>query len=72
MIEITVFPMRNLSDRTAVIAEYPFDPEFWDVLVRNEDGDVLDEIEDLPTPDEAEDAVEAFLLKFPEASVDYV
>lgn len=72
MIDITIFPMRNLPDGSAGIAEYPFDPEFWDVLVRDENGDVLDEIEDLATADAAEAAVESFLLKYPEASVDYV
>ena len=43
MIDISVFPMRKLPDGSAEIADFPFDPEFWDVLVRNEDGDVLDD-----------------------------
>lgn len=72
MIDITIFPMRNLADGSAMIAEAPFDPEFWDVLVRDENGDVLDEAEDLPTPTETEAAVTSFLLKYREASVDYV
>jgi len=72
MIDISVFPMRKLPDGSAEIADFPFDPEFWDVLVRNEDGDVLDEVEDLPTSEAAEAVVTSFLAKYPDASVDYV
>jgi hypothetical protein len=72
MVDITVFPMRNFPDGSAGIAEYPYDPEFWDILVRDENGDVLHEADDLPTSEAAEAAVESFLLKYPQASVDYV
>lgn len=72
MVDITVFPMLNLPDGSAVIAEYPFDPEFWDVVARDDDGEVLDEIEDLPTSEAAEAAVTSLLLRYPEADVDYV
>lgn len=72
MVDITIFPMRNLPDGSAVIAEHPFNPEFWDVVAQDEDGDVLDEIEDLPTSEAAEAAVTSLLLKYPEARIDYV
>ncbi|WPE24300.1 hypothetical protein [Agrobacterium pusense] len=71
MTDITVFPMRNLPDGSAEIAEHPFFPEFWDVAVQAEDGDLLDEAVDLATTEEAEAAVDAFLLKYPEANVSY-
>ena len=72
MIDISVFPMRSLPDGGAEIAEHPFEPEFWDVLVRDENGDVLDEVEDIETAAGAEDVVDTFLQKYPDASVDYV
>lgn len=72
MFTITVFPMRNLPDGSADIAERPFDPEFWDVAVQDEDGDLLDAMEDLETTDAAEAAVEAFLLRYPGAFVNYI
>lgn len=72
MTDITVFLMRNLPDGSAEIAQYPFFPEFWDVAVQDEDGELLDEAVDLATTDAAEAAVDAFLLKYPEADVNYV
>ncbi|MCB1470419.1 MAG: hypothetical protein KDK08_25460 [Rhizobiaceae bacterium] len=71
MIEITIFPMRSLPDGSATIAERPIDPEFWDVLVQDDNGELLDEKEDLETYGAAEAAVGLFLLKYPDASVDY-
>lgn len=70
MIEITVFPMRNLPDGSATIAERPFEPDCWDVLVRDENGDVLDEADDLETFDAVDAVVAAFLLKYPDAEID--
>ena len=62
MTDITVFPMRNLPDGSTEIAEHPFFPEFWDVAVQ---------AVDLATTEPAEAAVDAFLLKYPEANVSY-
>lgn len=69
--DITVFPMRNLPDGSAEIVEHPFFPEFWDAAVQAENGDLLDEAVDLATTEEAEAAVDAFPLKYPEANVSY-
>jgi len=70
MIDVTIFPMRNFPDGSATIAERPFGPDCWDVLVRDENGDVLDEADDLQTFAAVEDVVPAFLLKYPDANVD--
>ncbi len=71
MADITVFPMRSLPDGSAEIAEHPFEPEFWDVIVQDEAGELLDEAEDLASTEAAEAAVETFLLKYPDANVDF-
>nr|WP_295468866.1 hypothetical protein [Mesorhizobium sp.] len=70
MIEITIFPMRSLPDGSATIAEHPFEPDCWDVPVRDENGDVLDEADDLETFDAVDAVVAAYLLRYPDADVD--
>lgn len=70
MIEITIFPMRTLPDGSATIAERPIEPDSWDVLVRDENGDVLDEADDIKTYAAVETVLAAFLLKYPDADVE--
>lgn len=70
MIEITIFPMRNEPDGSATIAEPPIEPDCWDVLVRDETGDLLDEADDLDSCTVVEAVVTAFLLKYPDADVE--
>lgn len=49
MIEITISRCAICRTGSATIAERPFGPDCWDVLVRDENGDVLDEADDLQT-----------------------
>ncbi len=70
MIEITIFPMKNDGDGSATLCEPPDDPEFYDVLVRD-DGDVVAETEDLMTYEEAIAVAEKYLAEFPDAEIDF-
>lgn len=70
MIEITIFPMKNEPDGGASLCERPDEPDFFDVLVRD-DGDVLAEAEDLVTYDEALAVAEKYLVEFPGAEIDF-
>lgn len=70
MIEITIFPMKNDVDGSATLCEPPDDPEFYDVLVRD-DGDVVAETEDLMTYEEAIAVAEKYLVEFPGAEIDF-
>lgn len=71
MTEITIFAMRNMVDGSATLCEPREDPDFYDVLVRDDDGDVIADTEDLVTYDEAVAAVEKYLLTFPVADINY-
>jgi hypothetical protein len=71
MIEITIFPMTNMPDGGAELCEPRADPDSYDVLVQDDDGEVLAESDDLPTYDEAVAVVERYLLEFPGADVNY-
>lgn len=71
MIEITIFPMRNMPDGSVALCEPPADPDCYDVLVQNDDGDVLAETDDVATFEEAVAAAEKYLLKFPGADINY-
>ncbi len=71
MIEIAIFPMKNAADGGAVLCERPDEPDFYDVLVRDEDGDVIAETEDLETYAEAVEAAEGYVLRFPDAEIAY-
>lgn len=70
MIEITVFPMTGDS-----CAEYPDQITHWDVLVQLDDPenrDPIEEHEDLLTEDAVLNLIDQLLLKYPDASVDWV
>lgn len=71
MIEITIFPMTNTPDGSAELCEPPVEPDSYDVLVQDDDGEVLAETDDLPTYDEAVAVAEKYLLEFPGADVNY-
>lgn len=71
MIEIIIFPMTNKADGSAELCEPPVDPDSYDVLVQDDEGEVLAETDDLPTYDEAVAVVEKYLLEFPSADVNY-
>ena len=71
MIEIAIFPMKNAPDGGAVLCERPDEPDSYDVLVRDEDGDVIAETEDLETYDETLEAVDGYLRRFPGAEINY-
>jgi len=71
MIEITIFPMTNMLDGSAELCEPPNDPDFYDVLVQDADGDVLAETEDLPTFDQAVAAAEGYRLEYPGAEINF-
>ncbi len=69
--EIIIFPMKNLPDGSAALCEPPDDPDSYDVLVQDEDGDVIVETDDLATFDEAAAAAEKYLLEFPDADINF-
>lgn len=71
MIEITIFPMKNEPDGSATLCKPPDDPDCYDVLVRDEGGDVLAETEDLITYAEAVAVAEKYLVEFPGAEIDF-
>ena len=71
MIEIIIFPMTNKPDGSAELCEPPVDPDPYDVLVQDDEGEVLAETDDLPTYDEAVAVVEKYLLEFPGSDVNY-
>lgn len=67
--EITIFAMITLPNGDQTIAERGQGPEFYDVLVQDEDGDLIDEKEDLATYEEAQTAAAEFQAKYPGAEV---
>jgi hypothetical protein len=71
MIEITIFPMTNKPDGSAELCEPRVDPDSYDILAQDDDGEVLAETDDLPTYEEAVAAVEKYLLEYPGADVNY-
>lgn len=71
MTEITIFPMKDMPDGSAALCEPPDDPDFYDVLIQDDDGDVVADTEDLATYEEAVAAVEKYLLEFPDADINY-
>lgn len=71
MIEITIFPMTNMPDGSAELCAYRAEPDSYDVLVQDDEGEVLAETDDLPTYDEAVAVAEKYLLEFPGADVNY-
>ena len=71
MIEIIIFPMTNKPDGSAELCEPPVDPDPYDVLVQDDEGEVLAETDDLPTYDEAVAFVEKYLLEVPGSDVNY-
>ena len=71
-IEITVFTMKNKPDGGSTIAEKGEQVDFYDVCVRDEEGEYVDGKEDLTRTEEVDEAVNEFIKKYPNATLEYV
>lgn len=70
--EILCCAMMCEDMNTAILAPDAHQVDFYDVVLRDEDGQPLEEIEDIPTFEEAEKAVNQLLKKCPDADVEYI
>lgn len=72
-LEITVYSMKNMADGEAMIAEIDEHIDFYDIVIQSTDSDdPIQEIEDIPTREEAQSALDELRVKYPLASVEWV
>lgn len=69
--EIKLFAMKNLPDGSSTICERDDAVDFYDVIVRDEEGEVVEEREDFLRYPDAEAALDELVLKYPDAGVSF-
>lgn len=69
--EIKLFAMKNLPDGSSTICEPNEVASFYDVIVQDAQGEIVEEKEDMVNYADAEAALDEMVLKYPDAGVSF-